>query len=254
MLGFQTCALAARRQRPRLSSSSVCRFVSAPERPPRVEPSELAVYLVTNGLADSSGALNERAFLAVEQALQGGVSIVQLREKNMCARDLVRTGRRLKRLVHAYRAKLLVNDRVDVALAIDADGVHVGQDDLSAADVRRLIGLDRVLGVSAGTVEEAVQASRDSADYVGVGSVFGTTSKSDAGDPIGVAGLEQIIDSCRLLRLPVVAIGGISSANAEACIQAGASGVAVISAIMDAEDPEAAARSLARLYIGRFAE
>jgi thiamine-phosphate pyrophosphorylase len=136
---------------------------------------------------------------------------------------------------------LIVNDRVDVALAIDADGVHVGQDDMPAPLARRLLGAGRILGVSAGTVEEALQAQADGADYLGTGDVYGTPSKADAGAPIGVAGLAAV---ARAVAIPVVAIGGIQVGNAAAAIRAGASGVAVISAVVGAPDPEAAARAL----------
>mmetsp|Transcript_9904 Transcript_9904/g.26337 ORF Transcript_9904/g.26337 Transcript_9904/m.26337 type:complete len:191 (-) Transcript_9904:1456-2028(-) len=126
---------------------------------------DYSVYLVTDRtIATRAGLSLEKS---VEEALRGGVSVVQLREKNVGTREIVATGRRLLKITREYGVPLIVNDRVDVALAIDADGVHVGQDDMHAADARRLIGGSRILGVSAGTVEEALEAQRNGADYVG---------------------------------------------------------------------------------------
>ena len=128
-----------------------------------------------------------------------------------------------------------------MAVAIDADGVHVGQDDLAAADARRIIGPHKIVGVSAASEEEARKAERDGADYIGAGTVFATASKPDAGAPIGTGGLARIAAA---VRIPTVAIGGINAGNAAACIEAGAAGVAVISAVVSADDVSAAARRL----------
>jgi thiamine-phosphate pyrophosphorylase len=154
---------------------------------------------------------------------------------------MIELGQALLEVTRAAGIPLIVNDRVDVALAIGAEGVHIGQDDMPAAIARRLIGPDRILGVSARTVEEAIQAERDGANYLGAGDVFGTPTKPDAGPPIGVEGLRQIV---RAVSIPVVAIGGVTPQNAPAAVEAGAVGVAVISAVMGAPDPEAAARQL----------
>ncbi|RLC62163.1 MAG: thiamine phosphate synthase, partial [Chloroflexi bacterium] len=132
-------------------------------------------------------------------------------------------------------------DRLDVALAIGAEGVHVGEDDMPVPLARQLIGPERILGASPATLEDARQAERDGADYLGVGDVYGTPSKPDAGAPIGVERLAQVV---KAVSIPVVAIGGITAANAAAVIQAGAAGVAVISAVVAAPDPAAAARRL----------
>ncbi len=196
-----------------------------------------SVYVITDRRVAGDRSILE----VVRAALRGGATVVQLREKAATTRQMIELGRALHRITQEAGVPLIVNDRVDVALAVEAEGVHVGQDDMPAALARRLIGPDRILGVSAGTVEEAVQAERDGADYLGVGDVYGTPSKPDAGEPIGVEGLAEI---ARAVSIPVVAIGGIRPDNAAAVIRAGASGVAVISAVVGAPDPEAAARRL----------
>ena len=192
-------------------------------------------------LADRRAA-GERALIdVVRAAVRGGATAIQLREKTASTRALIELGRALLEVTRPAGVPLIVNDRVDVALAIHADGVHVGQDDMPAPIARRLLGPDWILGVSAGTVAEAQQAERDGADYLGTGDVYGTPTKADAGVPIGVAGLAEV---ARAVSIPVVAIGGIQPDNAAAAIAAGAAGVAVISAVIGAADPEAAARRL----------
>ena len=186
---------------------------------------------------------------AVRLAVRGGATAVQLRDKGASTRDMIELGRALLALTRPAGIPLIVNDRADVALAIDADGVHVGQDDIPAPLARQIIGPERILGVSAGTVEEARQAEREGADYLGVGDVYGTPTKADAGVPIGLSGLAEI---ARAVSIPVVAIGGITLANAAATIATGASGVAVISAVIGAPDPEQAARQLLRAVTGQI--
>ena len=177
----------------------------------------------------------------VRAAVRGGATAVQLRDKEASTGEMIELGRALLQITRPAGLPLIVNDRADVALAIDADGVHVGQDDMPAPLARQIIGPERILGVSAGTVEEARQAERDGADYLGVGDVYGTPTKADAGTPIGLSGLAEI---ARAVSIPVVAIGGIKLDNAAATLQAGAAGVAVISAVIGAPDPETAARRL----------
>jgi hydroxyethylthiazole kinase/thiamine-phosphate diphosphorylase len=196
-----------------------------------------SVYVITD-----RRAAGERSLLdVVRAAVRGGATVVQLRDKDASTRDMIQLGQALLAITRPAGVPLIVNDRVDVALAIGAEGVHVGQDDMPAATARALIGPDCILGVSATTVEEARQAERDGADYIGAGDVHGTPSKPDAGPPIGLAGLAQIADA---VSRPVVAIGGITLENAAATLQAGAVGLAVISAVVGAGDPEAAARRL----------
>lgn len=183
-----------------------------------------------------------RSHLEVAQAaIRGGATVVQLRDKEATTRQLVETGRVLRDLTRERGVTFIVNDRVDVALAVEADGVHLGVDDMPVPIARRLMGPGAIIGFSPETVEQARQAEAEGADYLGVGAVFGTGTKPDAGPPIGVEGLRAMV---RAVSIPVVAIGGITADNAAQCIRAGAAGVAVISAVVAAEDVEAAARRL----------
>jgi thiamine-phosphate pyrophosphorylase len=208
---------------------------------------DLSVYLV----ADPTATRGRDLVQVVAAAVAGGATLVQLRAKDVPTRGMVEAARALVALLHPRGVPLLVNDRVDVALAAGADGAHVGQDDLSAADARRLLGPDALLGVSATTLDEARRADARAADYVGAGPVFPTGSKADAAPPLGLDGLRAV---CAATPLPVVAIGGIGVANAAAVIGAGVAGVSVISAICGADDPAGAARALAAaVHAGRAA-
>ncbi len=183
-----------------------------------------------------------RSHLEVAQAaIEGGASIIQFRDKEMSTRQLEETARKIKELTDEASIPLIINDRLDVALAVDADGVHVGQDDMPAALARQLIGPHKILGVSASTVEEALQAEREGADYVSASPVFTTPTKPDAPPPTGLEGLRAIVEA---VNLPVIAIGGINEKNAAEVIEAGAQGIAVISAVISAPDIVAAARHL----------
>ncbi|MCX7837913.1 MAG: thiamine phosphate synthase [Anaerolineae bacterium] len=177
----------------------------------------------------------------VAAALRGGATLVQYREKNASTRQMIAEATRLRDLCRAYGVPLIVNDRVDIALAVDADGVHVGPDDMPVALARKLMGRDKIVGASAGTIAEARAAIADGADYLGVGAIFATSSKADAGEPIGLDGLQQIV---RVSTIPVVGIAGINATNAASVIRAGAVGIAVISAIVSADDIERATREL----------
>jgi thiamine-phosphate pyrophosphorylase len=196
-----------------------------------------SVCLVTDRRAAGSRDLLD----IVRAAIAGGTSIVQLREKDADTRAMLEMGRALLDLTRPAGIPLIVNDRIDVALALDAEGVHVGQDDMPADIARRLIGPDRILGVSAETEAQAREAEASGADYLGVGTVFATPSKADTGAPIGLEGLRAIAQASSV---PILAIGGISAENTAAIAAAGAHGVAVISAIISANDPQAAARTL----------
>jgi thiamine-phosphate pyrophosphorylase len=195
----------------------------------------LALYVVTDERDECDSLLG-----TCEAALRGGAGAIQLRRKHDSGRSLIKLGRLVRDLTAAYHALYIVNDRVDVALATGADGVHLGQDDMPLLDARRLIG-EKLVGVSAGTVEEARRAMDSGADYLGIGAVFATRSKADA-DVLGLEGLRTIADA--VLGCPVVAIGGIHEANADMVLDAGADGLAVVSAVMAAWDPEEAARRL----------
>lgn len=198
----------------------------------------LDVYLVTDSrLAGAHGII-----ATVTEALGAGATVVQLREKDLSTRKLVELGLRLRAETRRFGVPLIVNDRLDVELAIDADGLHVGQDDLSASVARRLLGSDRILGVSATTLDEAVQAWHDGADYLGVGPIYPTDSKADAAPATGT---RLVSEAKRATSLPIVAIGGINIGNAANVVAAGADGVAVISAIVGQPNPAAATRELA---------
>lgn len=197
-------------------------------------------YLVTQGSL-SEGRSTETV---VEAAIEGGVDAVQLREKGSSAQHRIELGERLRELTTAAGVDLIVNDRIDIAYAVGADGVHLGQSDPSVSTAREILGPEATVGVSVSTVSEARLAAISGADYLGVGAVYGTDSKPDAetaDDGLGVDQLAKIADS---VTLPIVAIGGITPENASGPIQAGASGVAAISAITAADDPAAATRDL----------
>ncbi|MEJ1161663.1 thiamine phosphate synthase [Prosthecomicrobium sp. N25] len=200
---------------------------------------DLRLYLVTDPvLAGPRGVVD-----TVKAAIEGGVTMVQLRDPVSPTRVLVEQARFLKQILAPRGIPLILNDRVDVALAADADGVHVGQNDMAPADVRRLLGPDRIVGLSVGSpVEFAASAgSLGSVDYLGTGPVRSTATKADAGAAIGPEGLAAVV---RMTDLPVVAIGGIGLGEVAGVFGAGARGIAVVSAIMAATDPGAAARDL----------
>jgi thiamine-phosphate pyrophosphorylase len=177
-----------------------------------------------------------------EAAILGGADVLQLRDKEASSGRLYRAALELRKITREAKVPFIVNDRLDVALAADADGVHVGQEDLPASVARRILGPGKILGVSAETVEEAIRAEEDGADYLGVGPVFEARgTKADAGEPVGLELVEQIRRRCRL---PIVAIGGINAENARKVREAGADAVAVISAIVAADDIAQAARQL----------
>ena len=176
----------------------------------------------------------------VEAALKNGVTFLQLREKELPGREGLAQAVRLKELARAYRVPFVVNDRVELALESGADGVHVGQKDIRGRDIRAMLGPDRILGVTANTVELALAAQAAGADYVGAGAVFGTSTKKDA-NPLTMDRLRAI---CRAVDIPVVAIGGISAQNIHLLSGSGAAGAAVVSALLAAPDIGAAARDL----------
>ncbi|MFS8036173.1 thiamine phosphate synthase [Xanthobacter sp. AM11] len=200
-------------------------------------PFDLSLYLVTDPrLVAARGLL-----ATVEAAVKGGVGVVQLRDPQAHGRVLVEQARALKALLVPLGIALIINDRVDVAVAADADGVHLGQDDMAPADARALLGPGRILGLSVGSPAEFAASDLSGVDYLGVGPVKATGTKADAGSAIGAEGVAAIRG---LTRLPLVGIGGIDAALAGEVIRAGADGVAVVSAICGAPDPQAAARAL----------
>lgn len=196
----------------------------------------LRLYLVA-GTQDAPNGLLE----TVEAALLGGVTAVQLREKSGTDRETLATAERIRELCIEHGAAFFFNDRLDLALAANADGIHLGVDDLPIPAARRIAGAEFVIGFSPDTDLGARSARIESASYLGVGPIFGTTSKSDAGPALGLSLLKRRLE---VSGLPVIGVGGIDAGNAGSVVKAGAAGVAVMSAILRAPDPESAARSL----------
>ena len=189
---------------------------------------ELKFYLVTD-----SDILRGRDFYnSIEEALKGGVTMLQLREKNASGKEFLGKAIKLRELTKKYNVKFIINDRVDIAMLCDADGVHVGQSDIPANKVRELIGEDKIVGVSARTVEEALTAKENGADYLGVGAMFTTRTKLDAKS----VSIEKLKEIKEVIKLPVVAIGGLSLSNIDKLKECNVDGYAVVSAILGAEN------------------
>lgn len=197
---------------------------------------DLLLYAVT----DRSWLNGDTLYSQIEKAVRGGASIVQLREKHLDREAFIAEAKEIKKLCHQYRVPLIINDSVEIALEADADGVHVGQDDTDVTEARKRLGADKIIGVSAHNVEEAVAAWKNGADYLGSGAVFHTGSK----DNVTSLGHEELKAICRAVPIPVVAIGGISEQNALQLSGTGIEGIAVISAIFAKPDIEKAAREL----------
>lgn len=196
----------------------------------------LTLYAVT----DRSWLGDNTLASQVEQALEGGVTFLQLREKELAEADFLEEAKVIQKLCRKYKVPLVINDNVEIAAAVDADGVHVGQSDMEAGEARRKLGPDKIIGVSVRTVEQALIAQKNGADYLGVGAVFPTGSKADAVE-VSRETLEEI---CRAVSIPVVAIGGISRDNVMSLRGSGICGIAVISAIFAQKDVMAAAGEL----------
>ena len=204
------------------------------------EDIDYSVYLVT----DRRNKTDDEFLNIIEEAIKGGTTIVQLREKTASTKEFYDLALKVKEITSRYDVPLLINDRIDIALAVDSEGVHIGQDDMPAGIAREIIGEDKILGVSASTVEEAKKAEIDSADYIGSGAVFPTATKDDA-DSVSEEELKEIVDS---IDIPVVAIGGITVENAHTLKGSGIAGFSVVSAIMSAEDPKEASEKLKEIY------
>ena len=200
---------------------------------------DLSLYLVTDNSDDV-----EKFLKTIEDGIKGGVSVVQLREKTANTLDFYNLALRVKEITSKYNVPLIINDRIDIALAIDADGVHVGQSDMPCDVARKLIGKDKILGISASTIPESQKAQKDGADYIGTGAVFPTTTKDDA-PSVTKQELKEIVDS---IDIPVVAIGGITIENASELIDTGISGLSVVSAIMSAKNPKKASQELLNIF------
>ncbi len=201
---------------------------------------DYSLYLVTD-----RKLLGERNLLqSIELAIQGGVTLVQLREKSISTREFLELAIRVKEITSHYRIPLIINDRLDIALAVDADGLHVGQDDLPMIKARDLFP-NKIIGVSASTLTEAILAQQQGADYLGVGAIFSTTTKTDA----SAVSLEQLELIKKSVTIPVVAIGGINENNLKRVMATGIDGVSVVSAILAKENILKAARQLSEKLI-----
>lgn len=198
------------------------------------------LYLITDRKQVPGGDL----CAAVERALRGGVRAVQLREKDLPSGELYQLALKLKELTTRYGARLIINDRLDIALAADADGVHLGESSLPVARVRELAGARLLIGVSCHDLAGALAAQQGGADFITFSPVFYTPSKAGYGEPVGT---ERLAEACRELRIPVFALGGIKKDSVRTVLGHGAHGIALISAILAADDPEGAAREMLAL-------
>jgi len=194
----------------------------------RLDKKDLLLYAVT----DRHWLGDRTLYEVVKESLDGGATFIQLREKNLDTAHFFEEAKELKKLCAEYKVPFVINDNVDIALKIDADGVHVGQSDMEAGDVRAMLGPDKIIGVSAQTVEQAILAEKRGADYLGVGAVFPTGSKDDADD----VSHETLKAICRAVSIPVIAIGGITVENTPYLKGTGICGIAVISAIYGQEN------------------
>ena len=203
---------------------------------------DYSLYLVT----DRSLSRGRTSAEIVGAAVRGGVTCVQLREKHCSTREFIQEARSLQPLLQQQRIPLIINDRLDVALAIGADGIHLGQSDMALADARRLVGKKMIIGISAENLDDAILAEQEGADYIGISPVFATNTKADTAAPLGLEGIRRIR---RAVMIPLVGIGGINGGNIRDIVCAGADGVAVVSAIVSADCPETAAAELKRLLV-----
>lgn len=201
---------------------------------------DYTLYLVTDRSLMSTATLIE----AVEQAILGGCTMIQLREKNISSLDFYRQSVEVKKVTEQYHVPFIINDRIDIAMAVNADGVHIGQRDIPAAIVRDLIGTDMLLGVSAASVKEAVQAANDGADYLGVGAMFPTGTKTDA----NYVSIEELKKIRHAVNLPIIAIGGINKSNIKLFHNTGINGLAVVSAIIAQPDIQKAAAEMKSMF------
>lgn len=204
---------------------------------------DYTLYLVTDRQLMSCDSLTE----AVEQAILGGCTMIQLREKELSSLEFYNKAVAVKQVTDKYHIPLIINDRIDIAMAVQATGVHIGQHDLPAAAVRKVIGENMLLGVSASSIAEAIQAQQDGADYLGVGAMFPTGTKTDA-DSVSMEELQKIRAA---VSLPIVVIGGINKGNAGRFKPMGIDGLAVVSAIIAQSDIKAAAAELKDLFCGK---
>ncbi|MDQ2180492.1 thiamine phosphate synthase [Marinifilum sp. D714] len=198
---------------------------------------DLSLYLVTDKELANGKALED----IVEEAVKGGVSMVQIREKEASSKDFYQLASKIKKVLEKYKVPLIINDRLDIALAVDAEGLHIGQSDLPYKVAREILGPNKIIGLSVENIEQAKQANQLDVDYIGLSPVFSTQTKNDIAKPLELDGVKKIMS---FSKHAAVAIGGINSANTADIIKAGADGIAVVSAIVCAEDPYNASKEL----------
>jgi len=198
--------------------------------------------------------ITDRSFLngrdlknCIEDALKGGATLVQIREKDTSTRDFFQVAKEIKEVTSKYNVPLIINDRIDIALAIDAEGVHLGQSDMPIAIARGILGKDKIIGISANNLDEAIDAQKNGADYLGLGPVFYTGTKKDIKEPIGLTGLKELTKN---INIPSVAIGGINKENAKSILDSGVNGISLISAILGSENIEKATVELLAVLEG----
>ena len=202
---------------------------------------DYTLYLVTDRKLMSSSSVEE----SVEKAIIGGCTLVQLREKEISSLDFFSTAQRVKEITDKYKIPLIINDRVDIALAVNAAGVHIGQEDIPAAIVRNVIGQEKLMGVSASTLKEAIDAQEAGADYLGVGAMFSTDTKKEA----KLTSIEELCKIRKNIAIPIVVIGGINKNTIPLLSKTGIDGIAVVSAIISQPDIEKAATKIKELFI-----
>lgn len=198
---------------------------------------DYSLYLVT----DRNILKGKPLYEAVEQAILGGVTLVQLREKDASTREFYKQALELKKITETYNIPLIINDRLDILQAVDAEGVHLGQSDMPLVAARNILGKNKIIGISVGSVEEALEAEKNGADYVGIGTIFFTGTKKDIDIPIGIEGLKSVYNS---INIPAVAIGGINENNFREVLSTGIDGISVVSAIFGKNNIRDAAEAL----------
>lgn len=199
---------------------------------------DYSLYLCTDRELMSSDSIEE----GVELAIKGGVTIVQLREKNCLGKEFLRIAHGVKEVTDAYEIPLIINDRIDIAMAVDADGVHLGQKDIPASVAREMLGKHKIIGVSAYNAELALRAQKDGADYIGVGDVFGTATKADTHR----VSYDELVKIRKTVKIPIVAIGGVKPENMPRLAGTGVDGVAIVSAVLGAKNITEAAEEMIR--------
>lgn len=198
---------------------------------------DLSLYLVT----DRSLSLGRPLEYIVKEAIEGGVTMVQLREKECSSAEFYHLAVSLKKLLEPYKIPLIINDRLDIALACDAEGLHIGQSDLPYSVARKIMGNDKIIGLSVENIQDVIDANELDVDYIGISPVFDTNTKTDTSTALGIEGVREIT---KISVHASVGIGGINQSNTKDIIQAGANGISVVSAIMSADDPKQAAATL----------